>query len=193
MTNILTKMIGVTAVSLGATLSTVTPANAKDDILPGVGYGAVDLGFSLQNEDFEKRSDGTYLGLRYGRAFSWYRIDAEVFSNDTSGKTSIGNVEMTGLKLNGYLDWHHDNSKLVPYVTAGFGFADFDGNGVTKGDRGLNSVFDLGIGTRYFVSENTAVDLRLQRVWSDADVYNDKYKAENYEQDVVTLGVNFAL
>jgi opacity protein-like surface antigen len=193
MTNILTTMVGVTALTLSATIGAIAPASAKDATgLPGVGYGAVDLGFAPQETDFDKRSDGVLYGVRYGRAFSWYRVDAELFDVETTGKTSIGNIELTGLKINGYVDYHN-GTNFVPYFTVGAGVGDFDGAGVQKSDQGLGALYSVGVGTRYFVTDNTSLDFRLQRVWSPTDVRADNYKFEDYEQDLVTVGVNFAL
>ena len=160
--------------------------------LPGVGYGAVDLGVAPQASDFNSRSDGTFYGVRYGRAFEWYRVDVGLSRLETTGATGIGNVGATSVTLNGYVDWKN-GSKFEPYLATGVGLGRFEGDGVAKNDQGWNPVYNLGGGVRYWVSDNAAIDVGYRHVWSDTDVKDNAGKNANFEADVVSVGVNFAL
>ena len=194
MKNITSLLVGSVAAAL-LMFTTPAVASAEDGLLdlPGVGYAAVDLGIAPQASDFDKREDGTYYGVRYGRAFDWYRVDVGLHRLDADSKLkALGDVELTSLTLNGYADWKN-TSKFEPYVVGGVGLGKFSGTGVAKYDEGWNPVFNVGAGVRYYVTDNAALDVGYRHLWSDADVKGNGGTNSDFESDVVSVGVNFAL
>ena len=83
----------------------------------------LDLGFKV----------GGALGYDYGN----FRAEGEIsyFLNDTDEGTSVflpvsspadGDVSVSSFMINGYYDFHSENSPLVPYVGVGLGIANID-------------------------------------------------------------------
>lgn len=190
---ITTAIMALSLTAFGAGVATASEDNKPLFTLPGVGYGAVDLGIAPQASDFDKRDDGTFYGVRYGRAFDWYRVDVGLSRLDAdSDLAAVGGVGVTSLTLNGYADWKN-TSKFEPYATAGLGLGRFSGTGVAKNDKGWNPVYNLGGGVRYWVTDDAALDVGYRHIWSDADVKSNSGTNSDFESDVITVGVNFAL
>lgn len=187
-------MLSVFAMSPAMAQDTVpasTPAPEQKFSLLNLGgeeYWGVSLGEGFQPSETNRRGDATYLSAKYGTDLGLYDVELEGFRSFTSGKPWIGNVDVLGVMVNGKAKYKN-TSNFTPYVKLGAGVGLFDDYGVR--DDGVHFLFSGGVGTTYKLSDGVDLDLAYNRMWSPADVRSNGWGYDNYQQDVVSLGVNF--
>lgn len=153
-------------------------------------YWGVTVGDGFQSENTNKRGNATFLGLKYGEDFGQYDLELEGFRSYTNGRPSIGNVDTYGVMLNGKYKWLNQ-SLFTPFVKAGVGLGNISGTGVLN--DGTHLLLAGGVGTYYKLDNDTNLELAYTRHFSGADVRNNTWGSENYQDDTVSLGVNFNL
>lgn len=159
-----------------------------DSQLPGTGYWGFNVGNGFQPQETNKRGNGAFYSLTYGRDLGMYDVEVEGFRTYTDGKPSIGNFDAYGVLLNGKAKWLN-TSKFTPYAKLGVGLANISGNGVY--DDGFHFVTNYGVGGSYKLAENTNLEVEYNRLWSPVDVRNNAWGRENFQEDVLTVGLNF--
>lgn len=128
-------------------------------------YGGLHIGSSQGDEQ-----DGLVGGLQVG--YNWHYSPKVVYGVEADISFADGDVDMLG-SVRGRLGYLID-PRLLAYVTAGVGFANF------SDDNGTESDFVIGLGVEGRVNNNTT--LRLEYLnYSDLDI------------SVVRVGVNVRL
>ncbi|MES2374323.1 MAG: OmpA family protein [Bacteroidota bacterium] len=112
---------------------------------------------------------------------------------------------LTGIFTLGNINWTQLHTSVQPYVSAGFGFINYNPHLVTTGganvdfkpDGSLTEKFiPVGLGFKFNVSRDVNIDLGYSMSFVDADNFDGFYKAPSYNVDKFSythLGVEFAL
>lgn len=182
----------LTLLALTAALSASLPAHAEIkerqvEISPFVGFHVFESDQNLE--------DGLTYGIRLGYSFTrhWAVEGAVSMVNSSVDDSSIigaspgqfrsptDDVDLTLYQLDALYHFLPDN-KFSPYIVGGYGATDYSPS--ISDDR--MSTFNLGVGAKYWVSENLALrfDLRDHFV---SEVFDD-----GYHNISATLGVTFA-
>lgn len=184
--------VSLALLALSAGLSGTAPAFAevKDgqfEISPFAGYHMFESDQNLE--------DGLTYGIRLGYSLSRHwaiegaistvssNIDDASITGASEGqfRSPMGDVDLVLYQLDALYHFLPDN-KFSPYIVGGYGVTDYSPS-ISDDEM---STFNLGVGAKYWVSENVAVrfDLRNHLV---SEVFD-----HSYNNISATLGVSFA-
>lgn len=130
--------------------------------------------------------------------FIWERQDSWLEGDpDGAGTAKLAPIQLTSYLLGG--NYYFSQDTLRPYLGFHLGATTLDSGGRVDHTRGT---FSLGLGSKYAVTENLLLDLRLRWVatWLDSDsslycqLPGECYvasKTDMLDQAHLTLGLNF--
>jgi hypothetical protein len=106
-----------------------------------------------------------------------------------------GSDDVTQFDILGAVDYHFtmlDLEDVLPYaeVAVGYKNSDFGSLGDLEDSDKDAFLLNLGLGVKYFLAENTALNTGIFYEWASEDVFRDEGDAEDY-QFVIKLGLNF--
>ncbi|MDI9385055.1 MAG: outer membrane beta-barrel protein [Verrucomicrobiota bacterium] len=135
-------------------------------------------------------TDSLYLDVTYG-----YFVTPEW---EVKGLVSLdwednGADDRTAFTLMGLVDYHFtmlDVENMIPYVEFGAGYRNYDQPISGSSDEEDAFVARIGGGVKYFLAENTALNVGFFYEWASEDVFSDEGDAEDY-QFVIPVGLNF--
>lgn len=106
----------------------------------------------------------------------------------------FGNEDYTEFSLGGAVDYHFtmlDVENMLPYVEVGAGYVNSDLLPMVTGSDEEDAFYaKVGGGVKYFLAENTALNVGLFFEWASEDVFADEDEAED-SQFVIPVGLNF--
>lgn len=184
--------LSLALLTLSAALSSAAPAFAevKDgqfEISPFAGYHMFESDQNLE--------DSLTYGIRLGYSLNrhWALegaistvnsiVDDASITGASAGqfRSPMGDVDLVLYQLDALYHFLPDN-KFSPYIVGGYGVTDYSPS-ISDDDM---STFNLGVGAKYWVSDNLAVRLDL-RDHLVSEVFDD-----SYHNISLTLGVSFA-
>lgn len=125
---------------------------------------------------------------------SYQKNDFDNVSSGGIGLNSTGDITSTSFLVNGYYDFP-TNSALVPYITAGIGFARLEindlailGSPVGNSDDDVLA-YQVGFGVGYSINKQVTLDLKY-RFFATADPNFDGTDAE-YRSHNILLGIRY--
>ena len=179
------KSLHIAAILLIAIVA--VPAFAAPAILQ---TGTSELGVA----GFIEFSDEVDLSLTYG----YFVTDAIEIKGIVAGswidQGDLGDASEFG--IGGGVDYHifqMATDVLVPYVTGAAGYYRNDVDpGISALDTGATDGFsiDAGVGVKYFMASNVALNVALKWQWNSEDVYLDKDDPKD-NRVVLPIGLNF--
>lgn len=104
-----------------------------------------------------------------------------------------GEDDSTAIMIGGAVDYHFtmlDVENMLPYVEVGAGYYNADLPAAVSSDEEDGFVASIGGGVKYFLAENTALNVGLFYEWASEPVFNDEGDAEDY-RFVIPVGLNF--
>ncbi len=182
----------LTLLALSAALASSLPAHAEIkerqvELSPFVGYHVFESDQNLE--------DGLTYGIRLGYSFTrhWAVEGAVSMVNSSVDDASIigaspgqfrsptDDVDLTLYQLDALYHFLPDN-KFSPYIVGGYGATDYSPS--IADDK--MSTFNLGVGAKYWISENLALRFDLR------DHFVSEVFDNGYHNLSATLGVTFA-
>lgn len=151
-----------------------------------IGKGDVELGLDLGGSKFDSDFDddtSTRIALRAGYFVSdSFEIEVEVAETDLDVLTS----NLNAYTLNAVWNFQR-GTRLVPYVQAGAGIADYDYESLFGSTRIDDSGLALkgAVGTRVFFGNFDRVALRLEAALQSIDILDDTETSLNISAGVV--------
>jgi len=116
-------------------------------------------------------TNSTDMALRLEGEFGYQENDIDKISIDGLGSASIdGNVKIMTLMLNGYVDFKN-KSAITPYIMAGIGAANVDGEIEGESDDDTVLAGQVGAGLSYAISENVSIDTEYRYLMTDDPNY----------------------
>jgi hypothetical protein len=150
-----------------ATALLATPAAAKEGF-----YLGVNVLFNEFSGDINNLDSGNGLGLRAGIGLNRYlSFEGTLFRTDHEAKSGGGTVDFTGLTIDAKLNFPLSGSHLEPYIFAGVGTYEFDGNGTTTDAKG--GQIGIGIDIYLFPELNFNVGLTRRNITLDTTPEQD--------------------
>lgn len=158
-----------------------------------------------------------YGGYIKNQFTHWLAIQAEFLRGNVKGNNSddLGNGQPTpnpyksfktnlnwagsisGVATLGNINWLSNKNAIIPYVSAGAGFAGYKpvlynntGNGTNykQGDKSIHELFiPVGAGLKFVASQAINIDLGYRMNFVDADNF-DGYSAGGYHKDNFSYG-----
>lgn len=170
----------------------------------GMGLVAVGLmagqGFAVEPDTQEwgisgglEFTDSIDLDVTYG-----YFLTSEWEVKGTIGATwqDMGDEDFTSIWLGGLVDYHLTAldvpEYILPYVEVGAGYMNSDFGAVSDAEESNNDAFVLvlGMGAKYFLADNTALNAGLFYQWASEDVFLDEGDPDD-NQFLIRVGLNF--
>ena len=112
------------------------------------------------------------LSLGYNVSKRWAtELEVRYTPTETQEGVASGDVDGWSAGINALYHFNPDD-RLVPYISAGFGIMFFDNDGVGDNyDDNGDYMMNWGVGTKYFVNNDTALRLDLRHV---LDFHSDR-------------------
>jgi opacity protein-like surface antigen len=135
-------------------------------------------------------TDSLYLDVTYG-----YFVTPEWEVKGVVGVAwdDWGDDDYTSIMIGGAVDYHFtmlDVENMLPYVEVGVGYINSDLPVAVDSDDEDAFMARIGGGVKYFLAENTALNVGLFFEWASEDVFSDEDEAED-SQFVIPVGLNF--
>lgn len=157
---IILAMLGILAL-IGQGAANAAPAGGSFEISPFVGFHWFD-----NETDYD---DDLVWGGRFGYLYN-DNLEAELALAAVSSELGSGqDADLLQLQVDALYNFS-DMGKLVPYVAAGIGVANYDPESVSAQE--YDFLLNYGVGVRYFFTDNLAarLDLRQPVVFDDTDL-----------------------